>query len=190
MIAGHGRARYHRPVKIAAPACLAMAALLGGCSLLLVPSIDPNGSEEPADFRGDYGLQVTNGDNGCDFANWTVGAVTPDVPIAITQTDDQLTGELGGWWQLLANLIIGNDRATGNATGSHMSMTLVGTNDLGRPEGCPHYEVNALFEGDLAGDFLTGTATYTAVTNDPSAACDALEGCESVQDFNGARPPR
>lgn len=181
--------RYHRRVSLRDAACLLLAVALGGCSLVVGKSIDPYDAE-PVNFAGAYALQVTNAENGCAFANWEVGASTPNVPLTVTQDGDALTGELGGFWGTLADLILGNRRATGTATGSHMSLRLVGTRTQSVAGGCRAYQVDALFEGDLDGDYLEGTSTYTAVTNDDSAPCVALDGCETVQNFNGTRPPQ
>ena len=43
-------------------------------------------SSSPVDVTGDYSVQLTNGSNGCMFANYTVGNMTMDVPVTVTQT--------------------------------------------------------------------------------------------------------
>ena len=174
--------------------CLLASTGTAGCSLVVGNSIDPYGGEgegegegEQVDFRGEYRLQVTNGQNGCGTDAWREGETTSDVPFTITQDGAALTGQLGGWWSTLANLYVGNDRATGTATGNHMALRLVGTRNLTR-DAC-QYQVDALIEGDLTGDALAGGVRYLAVTRG-APECAMLEGCETVQAFNGTRPPR
>jgi hypothetical protein len=139
-----------------------------------------------ADVSGEYTLAITNGDNGCMFANWTVGAESTGIPLTITQTDDHVTAEIGGFAGAYVEVILGSRIFTGKVSGSDVSMRLVGTTMAS--QGTCDYSVDAIGDARLSGDALNGTITYTAVT-DGSNECGSLSGCETRQSFSGARPP-
>lgn len=155
-------------------------------SLVLLALLASACNDDPADFRGDYTIALTNGDNGCGFANWTEGDTATGVQFTITQEGSAITGIIGGgtgWW---ATVVLGDDTFTGTVDGDSTTMTLYGTNSA-QQSGCT-YTVNATMNGDLDGDYLSGTIDYRASTNG-SPDCGTLENCLTRQMFNGTRPP-
>src|SRR5262245_52233176 len=69
------------------------------------------GSPAPADVTGHYTINVTSGPNGCQFANWTEGAMTTNIDFTITQDikdPTMITGTLGGLAGTYADLVLGS----------------------------------------------------------------------------------
>ncbi len=141
----------------------------------------------PADVSGSYTVSLTNGDNGCGLANWTPGASTSNVAFAITQTNDAISGTASGLSAAVFDLLFGSHVFVGHVAGTHVDMVLNGRNAQNQ-NGCA-YTWDARIVGDLSGNALQGTITYTANTN-TSPACATLSSCRSVQNFSGSRPPR
>lgn len=147
---------------------------------------DDDGFGPPADFAGSFTLALTNGENGCAFASWTVGATASAVPFTITQDDADLTGSVGGLAGPFLDLVLGGHVFGGQGSGSHATMTLYGTRSA--TEGSCGWTVNATVELDIDGDVVSGSIDYAAATNG-SPDCGARSGCVSTQEFNGTRPP-
>ncbi len=141
---------------------------------------------DTADVAGTYTVAVTNGDNGCGFDNWTVGDTASNITFSITQDGDMVTGTVEGATGLYLGVLLGSNVFTGTVSGDELEMTLHGTTQ-GTMGNCS-YNVNATIHGEVDGDFLTGHIEYTTATNG-SPECGTLEGCVSMQSFNGARPP-
>ena len=154
---------------------LAVLVLLAAC-----------GGGEPANVAGNYTVAVTNRDNGCAFQNWTVGNSASGIPVTITQSDTDVTASVEGLTGGFLALALGDRSFRGEVSGSHLSLDLIGTTSY--TMGNCTYTFNALLDARVEGDTLMGQIVYTAATNDQSD-CATLEGCESVQDFNGTRPP-
>ena len=142
--------------------------------------------DDYANVAGDYTVAITNGANGCMFANYEVGASTSGIPVSITQTDDHVTAEVGGLAGGYLELVLGSRIFTGSVDGNDVSLRLTGTTMASM--GTCDYSVDAVLEGRLTGDAMAGTINYTAVT-DGSNDCGSLEGCDTVQNFSGSRPP-
>jgi hypothetical protein len=140
----------------------------------------------PADVAGSYTVSVTNGANGCNLVNWTVGESAAGIPVTITQDGGAATATVEGVTGALLVAGLGSRIFAGEVSGSSLDLALIGTNS--QTSGNCTYTYNALLDGSIDGDVIEGTITYTAATNDQSD-CAALEGCETVQDFNGTRPP-
>jgi len=158
---------------------LAVGCLVGGCG--------GDGSGGPAaDFAGDWTLAITNGDNGCDFANWQVGNTATAIPFTITQSGVDVTGNVGGLAGTYLDVVLGSHTFTGDVVGSNAQMTLFGSRSAS--EGNCTWTVNATVDADIDGDVVVGTIVYTTATNG-NPDCASREGCETVQDFNGTRPP-
>lgn len=157
--------------------CLALltAAALGGC-----------GDPAPADVAGTYTINLTNGANGCNLANWTEGNTSTGIPVVITQTDASASAEVMGLAAVALDVALASHVFTGEVDGDDLHLAITGTRSA--TSGNCTYTYNALLDAALAGDVLTGTISYEAATNDNSD-CAALEGCASVQNFNGTRPP-
>lgn len=141
----------------------------------------------PADVSGSYTASLTNGDNGCGLSAWTPGSSTTNVPFTIAQTGDAVSGTVGGFSAAVFDLGFGSHVFTGTVAGTHVVMLLNGRNAQSQ-NGCA-YTWDAQIAGDLSGNALQGTITYTANTNS-SPACSTLSTCRSVQTFSGSRPPR
>jgi hypothetical protein len=142
---------------------------------------------DPKNFTGMYSLSLTNGENGCAFANYTVGQTTTGVPITITQVegDANLVVQVEGVAGLFVFAATGSTQFQGSVDGSNMEATIVGTTDI--QDGACTYRVNATIDATLTGDTLTGTIRYLTPNNDPD--CSSRENCRTVQNFNGTRPP-
>ena len=86
------------------------------------------------------------------------------------------------------DLWLGGHVFTGTVSGTHVDMVLHGTRGMTTSSGCA-YTWDARVEGDLTGNALQGTITYSAAAAD-SSACSEIRQCRSVQTFSGSRPPR
>jgi hypothetical protein len=143
-------------------------------------------SVAPANVTGTYTTNLTNGANGCMFSNWTEGNVTSGIPIMLTQSGTAVTGTVMGAAATYLDVLLGSHVFVGNVSGHELDLVLHGSRSA-TTGGCTAM-ANAEIHGTLVGDTLTGTITYSAVTNhDPS--CGYLETCTSTQSFNGVRPP-
>jgi hypothetical protein len=139
-----------------------------------------------ADVAGEYTVAVTNGDNGCMFMGWTVGNTATAIPLTISQTDEHVTGEVGGVAGGYLDLVLGTRIFTGSVSGNDVTMLLDGTTMA--MQGTCDYSVDAVARARLAGDALMGSILYTADT-DGSEDCGFLDTCQSEQNFSGSRPP-
>ena len=93
---------------------------------------------------------------------------------------------MGGLAGGYLDLVLGGRTYSGDVSGSSLDLTLYGTRET-QTGGCAFF-INSIFDADLDGDVLVGRIIYTFNGNG-SPDCQMLEGCESVQDFNGTRPP-
>jgi hypothetical protein len=161
---------------MARAAILALVMITGAC-----------GSDAPVDANGDYTIAVTAEQNGCAIPNWTMGGTASGIQLQIIQNPGSaaLTGSVGGATGLLLQLVLGTSSFTGRVDGKNIEALLTGKSVTNGP--CT-YNVQVDLNGALNGDVLTGTIDYTALTNH-SPSCGTLEGCHSVQAFNGTRPP-
>jgi hypothetical protein len=152
-----------------------MAIAMAGCS------------SDPADVAGNYELQVTNGVDGCELG-LEPGANPDNISLEVTQNGESANGDING---LIADVFLtrwlGSSLFTGSVDGDHATLTRQGNISSSR-DGCSYF-VNAVIEADLEGDLLTGEIHYSTATNG-SPDCGTLQGCETVQAFNGTRPPR
>ena len=140
----------------------------------------------PADVAGSYTVSVTNGPNGCPFMNWTVGESATNIPVTIAQDGSDATATVEGGVGTVLMLGLGSRMFAGEVSGSGLDLDLLGTQTL--TSGSCEYHYNAHLDGSIDGDVITGTITYTGVSDD-LPDCDAINNCESTQDFNGTRPP-
>jgi hypothetical protein len=157
----------------------AVAAMLS-CAGLLVAGC------APADVSGMYTVAITNGDNGCNLSNFNMGQ-SSSVAFTISQTGAAVSGTTDGLVAAGLDLWLGGHVFTGTVNGTHVDMTLHGTRAMSM-NGCA-YTMDARVEGNLTGDALQGTITYSASAPD-SAACSTISHCSTVQSFSGSRPPR
>ena len=153
------------------------------CSLVILASC----GSSPADVSGDYTINVTDEDNGCNLQNFNQGSSTSNISTTITQDSDSVTVTVMGVAGAYLNTILGSSAFDGSVDGEHINATLFGKTS-GTMGGC-EFTYDATIDGDLAADTLTGTITYTPKTNG-SPDCSPIEGCHSTQNFNGTRPPK
>jgi hypothetical protein len=144
-------------------------------------------SSNPTNVAGSYSVQLTNGSNGCMFANYTVGSDTMNVPVTITQNGSTATATVSGVAGDYLNLTLGSDSFTGNVDGSSLDLQLTGTRALST--GNCAYTYNATLMAELSDNSISGTVDYTADTNNGSD-CGALVGCITTQNLAGSRPPQ
>ncbi len=144
------------------------------------------GGDDPVDVEGTYSVGITNRDNGCQFANWTVGATSSGISVVVTQNGGAAVAEVQGGAAFVLNVALGGSTFSGDVDGNHVDMTIEGT----RPNttGNCTYTYDARMTANLVGDALMGTIAYTAAHNGHTD-CAAIE-CVSNQDFSGSRPPR
>lgn len=144
-------------------------------------------STPDAQVAGTYTVNVTNRDNGCNFANWTVGNQTSGVSVAITQSGTSVTANVTGGVGVVLDFAFGSSMFMGSVDGDALDLKLLSNK--------PQTSGNCTFtyDGEIAatssGDILTGRINYTPATNG-HPECVSIEGCITYQDFNGSRPPQ
>ncbi|HEY0252984.1 MAG TPA: hypothetical protein VGC41_15720 [Kofleriaceae bacterium] len=153
-----------------------LAFLLGGC-----------GTDDPVVVSGTYTVGVTNRDNGCNFANWTVGAMNSGIAITVSQSADKVTADVTGGTGLYLDIAFGSSAFTGTVDGNTLDLKLEGTRV--QQSGTCTYTYNGEIQATTNGDLLTGKINYVPATNGNSD-CAAVSGCLSYQDFTGSRPPQ
>jgi hypothetical protein len=154
---------------------LTVLAVLGGCS------------SGPADVAGNYSVAVTNGQNGCNFESWTEGETTANIPVVITQDGTQVTAEVQGIIGGLLGLWLGSRIYTGTIDGDSLELTLYGSTST--TTGNCTYTINSTMVADFDNDVLRGQIRYQSATNG-NPDCAEIQGCVTVQEFNGNRPPQ
>jgi hypothetical protein len=151
--------------------------LLAGCT-----------SDAPVDVAGSYTIASTNGANGCQFpGNWTPGATSTGIPLAVSQQGSDFNATLGGATGLFVDLWLGTHIFIGTVSGTNLHAGLVGTRQQ-MPGQCV-YHVNGTMDGNVIGDTMTGTLDLTAVIETAAADCPPQD-CHSTIAFNGTRPPQ
>jgi len=131
---------------------------------------------------------VTNGSNGCVFADWREGEVNMNIPLVIEQaaTDDDVVARVEGIPGLLLIGAHGSNQYAGKAEGSELVMSIEGTIP-GSTGNCSFTWSNDA-TATLQEDYLAGKIVYSRAHNGNSD-CVPLT-CQTVQHFNGTRPPR
>lgn len=155
---------------------LALALLAASCA-----------DDAPVNVAGVYSLNFTPGANGCNLGNWGNPATGVELDLMQDEGSANVTGEVKG---LVAIFIVmpflGTTQFSGRVSGRSIDVLLDGTT-MGTQGACT-YHGQLHLTGDLAGDILTGTLDITTITNH-SVDCGTLEGCHSLETFNGSRPP-
>src|ERR1700761_6773710 len=131
-------------------------------------------SSNPVDVTGDYSVQITNGSNGCNFANYTVGSTAMDIPVTITQNGTAATATVTGATGDYLNLVLGSDSFNGTVDGENLDLTLTGSR--AQSSGSCAFTYNATINAALDQNSLMGTIDYTSDTNN-SSDCAAVTGC-------------
>lgn len=144
-------------------------------------------ASDPAQIAGDYTVGVTNRDNGCNFPNWTVGAMTSGVDVKIAESGSSVTADVTGGTGAVLDFAFGSSSFTGTIDGNQLNLTLEGTRV--QQSGTCTYTYNGQIIATANGDTMTGRINYTPATNGNSS-CTAVAGCLTYQEFNGSRPPQ
>lgn len=131
-------------------------------------------------------MSVTNRDNGCNLANWTVGNQATGIGVLITQDGSTVTADVEGVVGGVLDLALGSSEFAGDIDGDEVTLELFGTR--GQQSGNCSFTYNATIKGEVNGDTMTGRLEYSAATNN-NPDCAALEACVTFQEFNGTRPP-
>ena len=76
--------------------------------LLLSTCIVACGSD-PADFEGDYSINITNRENGCEFDDWQEGNTASNIGVVVTQDGDQVTATVEGVTGAFLGLVLGDN---------------------------------------------------------------------------------
>jgi len=139
-----------------------------------------------ADVAGNYTVNLTNGDNGCSFMNWTVGDTTSGIPIVVTQSEDQVQLDIGGAGGTLLDVGLGSSIFNGTVGGSTVTAALIGSTRAN--QGMCSYTITIDLDANVNGDFMEGELSWRPVTN-MHPDCGVLEMCRNIQSFNGSRPP-
>jgi hypothetical protein len=143
-------------------------------------------SSDPAQVAGTYTVGVTNRDNGCNFGNWTVGAMSSGVTVAITQSGSTATANVTGAIGTYFDFAFGTSMFTGPVDDDQLDLKLMGTR--AQTSGNCTFTYDGEITATANGDVLTGRIDYTPATNGHTD-CAAVMGCVTYQDFNGTRPP-
>jgi hypothetical protein len=158
---------------------VAVSALVAACS-------GSDSTSPPSNVAGTYSVSITNTNNDCQYANWTIGNTAQNIQFDVTQNGASASGNVKG----LANIyfaVLGIGTLTGNVNGDSASLTAVGTTPL--TKGACQYHVQATATFTLTGNTINGSMVYTNQTNnDPS--CGTLTTCSSTQSVAGSRPPK
>jgi len=152
---------------------LALALVLAACGT------------DTAQIAGTYTTALTNGANGCNYANWQVGNMTTGVSVQFTQSNTNVSATVQGVPGGALSLAFGNNVFTGSIDGTALDLTLTGT--VPQATGNCAFTRNAEIIGTYANNSINGTIHYTNADNKNS---DCVEGCDSMQDFAGSRPPQ
>jgi len=157
------------------------------CASQCVGCYDFDALSSSFDVSGQYSVNITNGQNGCAFGNWTPGASSSGIPLAITQSGQQVVATIGGTTGDYVNFFCGSKEFVGMIVAGGFEARLACTKTFTQ-QTCI-YRVIADAKAQVRGDVVTGTLDYTTATNSDST-CGTLVNCHSSQNFNGARPPR
>jgi hypothetical protein len=142
--------------------------------------------DAPEDVSGTYSVSITNGANGCGFADWIEGASNQNIPLVITQEGEQLAGRVEGIPGALLALLHGTNEYAGRVEGRTITLFIDGT--VQGFQGNCNYTWSNDVSATLEGDYLSGSLVYSRAHNG-NPDCAALE-CETIQLLNGVRPPK
>ena len=169
--------------------CEGMRALLTLVPLMSSVLVAACGTSDvpTADVSGKYTLSLTKKNNGCAFANWTVGETAQGVVLTVTQNANTVTGTFEGLAVVTLDLVLGTHVFTGTVLGSTADLQANGSRAAS--QGTCAYTIDAHITMALTGNAVNGSVVYTPKTNG-SADCGVLNACTSTQDISGSRPPK
>ena len=139
-----------------------------------------------ANVEGDYSIALTNRENGCNFPNWTVGETAANIPVVIVQVGNEVDATVNGLAGAALDFSFGSRTYEGTVDGDDLLLDLQGSR--AQSMGNCAFTYNSTIDARLQGDALTGRIDYTTASNG-NTDCAPIDGCVSVQEFNGTRPP-
>lgn len=156
---------------------LALALLCASCA-----------DDTPVNVAGAYSLNFTAGQNGCALSGWTEGGTATGVELDLVQDagSGNVTGSVKQVVGIYLAVLLGTADFAGRVSGRSLDVLLDGTKSYTQLGCTYHFQLH--LTGDLAGDILTGSLDISTITNH-SSDCGVLEGCHSLETFNGSRPP-
>ncbi len=155
---------------------------------LLLGACTPAGDvafDEDVEFKGNYSITVTNGANGCGFADWNEGQANVNIPLSVVEKgSNDLTATVEGIPGALLGLLHGSNVFTGRSRGNQLEMWIDGT--IPGTQGNCSFTWSNDATATLDGDYLSGELVYSRAHNG-NPDCTALT-CTTIQVFNGTRP--
>src|SRR5258706_9966865 len=79
------------------------------------------------DVTGSYTVSVTNGANGCNAVNWTVGSSATGIPVTIAQDGSNATATVEGLTGAYLQAGLGSRVFAGDVSGHDLNLELIGT---------------------------------------------------------------
>lgn len=142
---------------------------------------------DPVDAEGTYTVSVTNRDNGCNFALWTIGNSATNIGVTINQEGEDANADVMGLTGNFLDAVLGSHVFQGKVDGDELDLRITGTAQH-TTGNCVDHTINARLLATLDGDVLVGRISYTIVG--AGSTCAPYDGCVSYQDMNGTRPPQ
>lgn len=146
---------------------------------------DDSDDGDAANVAGSYEINTVNGSSNCEF-DWDEGATNSDIPLSVTQSGNKVTAQVEGLAAVAFALVLGTTEFKGTVRGDDFELTAHGTRT--QTQGNCTTTLNAIIEGTIDGDAISGTITYRPASND-NPDCKDVEACAATQTFNGIRPP-
>jgi hypothetical protein len=143
-------------------------------------------SGPPVDFTGLYTGTSTNGASNCP-GTWNMGGMA-DGEANLVQSGSDVQFQMQGGTGIAFLLAFGSASFSGKANGKHVDAAIVGSPTT--MTGSCSYTWKGSLAGDLSGDTLNGTLTYTPNITTAHADCDTMKvtGCSRVASFGYTRP--
>src|SRR5271155_1188176 len=131
--------------------CLAPVAFFGALAAAAVVTSCSGSSfaSGPANIGGNYSVSITSGDNGCEFPNWTSGAMTQNIEVAITQNGTTASATVSGLVAILFDVALGTAQFQGSVQGDTFTLTDIGSNAA--KDGDCSYTLKATLSGTAVG---------------------------------------
>src|SRR5688572_21901898 len=78
-------------------------------------------TDDPADVAGVYTVAVTNGQNGCDWENFTPGATAQGITMTVTQSGSSVSADFAGTGTgVLLELVLASSEFEGTVDGDEL----------------------------------------------------------------------
>lgn len=152
-----------------------LAGVLAGCG------------DDPVNADGQYTINVTNRDNGCNFQNWTVGDSSTNIGVAVNSEGTSANADVMGATRAVLDFLLGSHVFNGTVDGNDLDLKILGTKSFNM--GNCTLTIDSELLATLNGDVLTGRINYHYHGNG-NTDCAPYDGCTSYQDMNGTRPPQ